>query len=526
MSGHATTFTALLSHCVDRDIKGVMLQPTRIRCTRALFCIVVFSSHAPWTHAQAHQSMSQGVLVHRQASGNVPEAPDVGFSAPIQGHVVSIVDTGAVGDNTTLNTLAIQRAVERCWQEAPNGCTVLVPPGAYRTASIALRSNQRLHIAANAGLYGSADPRDYTISLQWFGGHQGYNFNALLFVHNASNVSVTGANTNTPDTSGNASIVDGVGWTWWCQAGCTPLHQAWCDAFNPNNATLPTGMLPEPRGAGRPRLVNVYNSTGVTLAGFTAQNSPQWTIHVQNSRDIVVANMTVLSPRAVGNTDGVDPESSQDVVVTDTHIDVGDDGVSIKSYNITIDGINTMVPCTRVTMRRLVIRSRNWCIGSGTFGGVSDVLFEDSVVGGSGPVPWAFKFKSHDYFPGPIENITVRRITVGDVGATPWMYPKGTFGTFQLGLTYGDHPPPHGGPGGYPVARNITFEDISVASSDTPGSITGLKDSCFEHLTLRNVTFSVTTSPDWHCSNVQTSTLVSSGVKPPLTGCSGPCSAS
>lgn len=511
-----------------------MSRPPRVKFARVLVCVVVFSSHA---HAQARQRVTGPGSVSRHHQQHLPRdavllksvaaLADVGNSAPIQGHVVSIVDTGAVGDNTTINTVAIQRAIDRCWQESPNGCTVLVPPGAYRTASITLRSNQRLHIAANAGLYGSADPRDYTISLQWFGGHQGYNFNALVFVHNVSNVSVTGANTNTPDTPGNASIIDGVGWTWWCQAGCTPLHQAWCDAFNPNNASLPTGMLPEPRGTGRPRLVNVYNSTSVTLAGFTTQNSPQWTIHVQNSRDVVVANMTVLSPRAVGNTDGVDPESSQDVIVTDTHIDVGDDGVSIKSYNITIDGVNTMVPCTRVTMRRLVIRSRNWCIGSGTFGGVSDVLFEDSVVGGPNmTVPWAFKFKSHDYFPGPIENVMVRRITVGDVGATPWMYPKGTFGTFQLGLTYGDQPPPHGSPSGYPVARNITFEDITVASSDTPGSITGLHDSCFEHLTLRNITFGVTRSLDWHCSNVQTSTLVSSGVKPPLSGCSGPCSSS
>lgn len=68
-----------------------------------------------------------------------------------------------------------------------------------------------------------------------------------------------------------------------------------------------------------------------------------------------------------------------------------------------------MVPCRGITLRRLQVLSRNWCIGSGTFGGVYNVLFEDSVVGqpsthaGPGiPVPWAFKFKSHQYFPGPI----------------------------------------------------------------------------------------------------------------------------
>ena len=58
-----------------------------------------------------------------------------------------------------------------------------------------------------------------------------------------------------------------------------PLYQPWCREFNPNNETLPN--------QGRPRLINIFNSSGVTLSGFTAQNSPQWTVHVQNSRNVV-----------------------------------------------------------------------------------------------------------------------------------------------------------------------------------------------------------------------------------------------
>lgn len=52
---------------------------------------------------------------------------------------------------------------------------MLVPRGAFRTASISLRSNMRLHLETGAGLYGSTDPKDYTISFQWFGGRQVYN---------------------------------------------------------------------------------------------------------------------------------------------------------------------------------------------------------------------------------------------------------------------------------------------------------------------------------------------------------------
>jgi len=217
--------------------------------------------------------------------GEAIAAVNTGLSPPLAGPVCSIVSHGAVADNTTLCTNAIQSTIDFCAQAHPGGSTVLVPAGAYRTASVSLRSNMRFHLDAGAGLYGSTDPRDYAISLQWFGGRQTHNFNALLFGANLTNVSVTGANTHLGPTGADlsrASIVDGVGWRWWCQAGCIPLmrdglSRLWCDALNPTNSSLPKQLLPSPQGQGRPRLVDFYNCSGVTLRGFTAQNSPHWT---------------------------------------------------------------------------------------------------------------------------------------------------------------------------------------------------------------------------------------------------------
>lgn len=302
-----------------------------------------------------------------------------------------------------------------------------------------------------------------------------------------------------------------------------PIRQSWCDEVNPNNDTLPHDLLPKPSGTGRPRLVNLYNCTDVLLASFTAQHSPQWTVHVQNSRNVVITNITVLSPRAIGNTDGIDPESSDGVLVTDSYVSVGDDGISIKSYNLTIDGVNTMVPMNNVTMRRLFVLHRNWCIGSGTFGGVTNVLFEDSTIGapseGEGtenPVPWAFKFKSHKGYPGNITNVTVRRIDVGAVAATPWMYPKGAEGVFALSLTYsGKVPDP---PYGEPFVNNVTFEDIRIVSSEKPGHIVGLPNACMEAITIRNVTMgAITKGGKWSCQNVGHHTFEAND--PPIGAC-------
>ena len=215
------------------------------------------------------------------------------------------------------------------------------------------------------------------------------------------------------------------------------------------------------------------------------------------------------------------------MLITDSYVSVGDDGISIKSDNITLnDGRRVMMPTRNLTMRRLQIRSRNWCIGSSTFGGIYDILFEDSTIGDpdddvAGQVPWAFKFQSHEYFPGSIENVTVRRINVGAVKPTPWMYPasheRNPVGAFELGLTYSGIPPHRSGT---PYVRNVTFEDIFILSSQAPGSIVGLQESCFRGLSFRNVTFgTIENTSKWVCKDVDTKSFVHVDVDPPFGEC-------
>jgi len=74
-------------------------------------------------------------------------------------HVYNITDFGAVGDGTTLNTAAVQKAIDTCANE--NGGTVLVPAGDFVVGTLELRSNVTLHVAAKGRLLGSAKIEDY-----------------------------------------------------------------------------------------------------------------------------------------------------------------------------------------------------------------------------------------------------------------------------------------------------------------------------------------------------------------------------
>src|SRR5215831_10101964 len=72
----------------------------------------------------------------------------------------NIRDFGATGDGKTLDTAAVQKAIDAC--TAAGGGTVLVPPGDFVVGTVELKSNVALHLAASGRLLGSGNPADYS----------------------------------------------------------------------------------------------------------------------------------------------------------------------------------------------------------------------------------------------------------------------------------------------------------------------------------------------------------------------------
>jgi hypothetical protein len=73
--------------------------------------------------------------------------------------IYSVRDFGAKGDGKTLDTLAVQAAVDTCARDG--GGTVLVPAGIFQIGMIELKSNVTLHVAADGILLGTADGKQY-----------------------------------------------------------------------------------------------------------------------------------------------------------------------------------------------------------------------------------------------------------------------------------------------------------------------------------------------------------------------------
>jgi polygalacturonase len=104
--------------------------------------------------------------------------------------VYNIRDYGAIGDGKTLNTTAIQSAINAC--NANKGGTVLIPAGDFICGTIELKSNVTLHIAASGKLSGSHKREHYTAGK---GVPPGNGNIVFVFAVNAENVTIEGKGT-------------------------------------------------------------------------------------------------------------------------------------------------------------------------------------------------------------------------------------------------------------------------------------------------------------------------------------------
>nr|CAD1827377.1 unnamed protein product [Ananas comosus var. bracteatus] len=127
-------------------------------------------------------------------------------------------------------------------------------------------------------------------------------------------------------------------------------------------------------------LVQLMWSSNIIISNITLRDSPFWTLHPYDCKNVTIANLTILAPvSGAPNTDGIDPDSCQDMVIENCYISVGDDAIAIKSgwdhY-----GIAYGRPSTNILIRDLIVRSEvsaGISIGSEMSGGVSNITVEN-----------------------------------------------------------------------------------------------------------------------------------------------------
>ena len=242
----------------------------------------------------------------------------------------NISDFSAVGDGTTLNTTAIQRAVDAC--HSAGGGRVVVGAGAYLTGTVTLRSHVELHLAAGSRIIGSPRIEDYEAF-----DAPGYRIefspekcsHTLFRAADAEHIAITGS-----------GVIDGSG-----RAFYNTAERAW-GVFYPKPATP------------RPRSLICLRCRDVVLDGVQFNESPCWTIWLMDCERVRIRGIQMHADQAMINNDGLDLDACRDVVVSDCIFQTGDDCIAVRNMR-RLREVESV--CENITISNCLLNS--WCQG-------------------------------------------------------------------------------------------------------------------------------------------------------------------
>jgi Glycosyl hydrolases family 28 len=240
---------------------------------------------------------------------------------------VSVTDYGAVGDGKTLNTVAIQKAIDDCHQKG--GGTVLFPSGKFLSGTIVIKDNITIQLEKGAVLAGSTNIDDYR-NIDPFTDGLGIDVGwALLVAVDAKNIGIEGEGT-----------IDG-------QGSQLKAQQILTDS-------RPEGQ----RWGRRPFLLRIVRCQGVTVKGITLNYAAAWTSHYFQSRKLHIEKVKIVS-HGVAHNDGIDIDGCQDVRIKDCDIESGDDALCFKTTSSTM-------ACRDIVVTGMRLKSGQGAIKMGT----------------------------------------------------------------------------------------------------------------------------------------------------------------
>jgi hypothetical protein len=343
----------------------------------------------------------------------------------------SIVKFGATPDGNTLNTKAINNAIDACNKKG--GGVVLVPAGLWLTGPIVLKSNVNLHLATGATLLFTADKSQYPlVQANWEGLPQMRN-QSPISATNVTNIAITGK-----------GIVDGNGDGWRSVKSDKLTAGQWKKlvasggvvsedkkTWYPSEAFMKAskgpanpGEIKPGRDAAyyesikdflRPNMLLITNCKYILLEGVTFQNSAAWCLHPLMSEHLTVRNIFVKNPWYAQNGDGIDVESCSNVLIENSVFDVGDDALCMKSGR-DAEGRKRAMPTQNVIIRGCTVYASHggFVIGSEMSGGARNMYISNCTFIGT---DIGLRFKTTRGRGGVVENIFIKDIYMKDIPA-------------------------------------------------------------------------------------------------------------
>lgn len=362
-----------------------------------------------------------------------------------------------------LSTERIQRAIDEV--SLRGGGTVVVPRGVWTTGRIVLKSNVNLYLQEGCELHFSGEIKDYQPAV--FTRDEGveiYSLGAFIYADRQENIALTGEGRIIgPDT--NCEIYRRNEITSIEDVARLPLEQRIFDGRDGGPVFLPKSFAP-------------IRCKGVFLEGVEIDRGLYWNIVPQYCENVIIRGVSVNS-YGHGRTDGIDIDSSKDVLIEYCLLDCQDDCYTMKSGRGE-DGLRVNIPTERVVVRKsIALRGAGGIVcGTEIAGGVKDIYTVDCVFDGTDQ---AFRLKTRRPRGGFVQNFYVERVRanvlkdafyVDMLGSEKWVgelarrYPSRELNALT------------------PKFVNISIHDVEIVGCDRMLAVAGLPE-----MPLKNVFF-------------------------------------
>ncbi len=398
---------------------------------------------------------------------------------------------GAKGDGKTVDTAAIQQTIDAA---AKSGGAIVFNPGVYLSGSLFLKAGTHLRLDEGVEVRGVQDQSAYPVMQTRIAGIEMKWPAALINVYEQNGVEISGAGT-----------IDGDGKLWWdkywaLRTQYEPKGLRWAADYD----------------CPRPRLIQIYKSNDVKLAGLTLKRSGFWTVHICYSTKVHVDGVTIRNN--IGgfgpSTDGIDVDSSENVLVEHCDIECNDDAICLKAGR-DADGLRVNRATAHVEIRDNTVRggAAGVTVGSETSGGIHDIeAYRLHVLG---RVSNGILFKSASTRGGTVENINIHDVDIQGTNAafsiTLNWNPSYSYAKIPDGVT--DIPdywrvlvapvPPEKG---LPHIRHVHVSGISATGAQRAFAVSSYAESPLQDFTFRDIDIaariagSIQNAEDWKFS--------------------------
>lgn len=312
----------------------------------------------------------------------------------------TITEFGAVSDGRTLNTEAIQKAIDAAAAK-PAGGEVVIPTGQFLSGSIFLKPKVSLRLEKSAVLLGSNRIDDYPKRITRIEGHFPEWRMALVNAQGMEKVRIHGE-----------GKIDGNGILFWAQFWQRRKENPKC-----------TNLEVE-----RPRLMFIDRCKDVEIKGLTFRDSGFWNLHLYNCDGVLVEGLDIAAPtkgHILGpSTDGIDVDSSRNVTIRKCRISVNDDNIALKgSKGPQADQDANSPPVENIMVEDCVIGDGNGLITCGSEATlIRNVTVRNCRITGNATM---LTLKLRPDTPQHYENILMENIQLAGNGrllnVAPWM---------------------------------------------------------------------------------------------------------